>query len=36
VSLLYSFIDKNTIVITTNENTFSEVITRLTASRTLR
>ncbi|MFQ5788614.1 MAG: hypothetical protein ACE5H1_11620, partial [Thermodesulfobacteriota bacterium] len=29
IALLYSFIDKNTIVITTNENTFSEVLTRL-------
>lgn len=34
--LMYSFIDKNTIIITTNENTFSEVLVRLTSSRTLR
>jgi len=36
VSIIYSFIDKQTIIITTNENTFSEVFTRLTSSRTLR
>ncbi|HJO89752.1 MAG TPA: hypothetical protein QF620_01075 [Candidatus Paceibacterota bacterium] len=36
IVLMYSFIDKNTIVITTNENTFSEVFTRMTSSRTLR
>lgn len=36
IILLYSFIDKNTIVITTNENTFSEIITRFASSRTLR
>ena len=36
IILLYSFIDKNTIIITTNENTFSEVFTRLTSSRTLQ
>lgn len=34
--LIYSFIDKNTIAITTNENTFSEIVTRLTSSRILR
>lgn len=36
IILLYSFIDKNTIVITTNENTFSEILTRFASSRTLR
>lgn len=34
--LIYSFIDRQTILITTNENTFGEVFTRLTSSRTLR
>jgi len=34
--IMYSFIDKNTIVITTNENTFSEIFTRLSSSRTLQ
>ena len=34
--LIYSFVDKNTIVITTNESTFGEILTRLTSSRTIR
>jgi mRNA-degrading endonuclease RelE of RelBE toxin-antitoxin system len=35
IVLIYSFIDKNTIVITTNEHTFSEVLTRY-SSRSVR
>jgi len=34
--LMYSFLDKNTIVITTNENTFNEVFTRFNSSRILQ
>ena len=33
IRLLYSFIDRETLVITTNESTFSEVLTRLTSQR---
>ena len=33
ILLLYSFVDQNTIVITTHEHTFSEIISRLTAIR---
>ena len=36
IILLYSFVDQNTIVITTNESTFSEVLSRYTSSRTSR
>lgn len=31
--LLYSFIDKNTLLITTNEDTFEEILTRITSNR---
>ncbi len=31
--LVYSFVDRNTLVITTNENTFAEVLTRLQSKR---
>ena len=34
--LIYSFLDKNTIVITNNENTFNEVFTRFNSSRILQ
>jgi len=33
VVIMYSFVDQNTIVITTNESTFVEILTRLTAQR---
>ncbi len=31
--LMYSFVDKNTILLTTNEDTFEEIITRITSNR---
>jgi len=34
--LLYSIIDKETIIITTNENAFKEIINRLNKEKTLR
>ena len=33
ITLVYSFVDKNTIIITTNENTFGEILTRRGSSR---
>lgn len=33
VRLLYTFPDRNTLVITTNENTLAEILTRITSSR---
>lgn len=36
IALLYSFIDKETVILTTNEHTFNEIVTRLSSTRTLR
>lgn len=36
IVLMYSFIDKNTIVITTNESAFREILTRMASPRVLR
>ena len=36
IALLYSFPDRETLIITTNEQTFAEIFTRLTSSRVQR
>lgn len=33
IEIMYAFIGQNTIIITTNEHTFTEIVTRITASR---